>query len=66
MDAPLACWRRIQSISAGEYNQENVDVAYNPVQRQYLVVWNEGSSAGLRIAGQFQHPGLAGDGIQVV
>jgi hypothetical protein len=29
-----------------------VAVAYNPVQRQYLVVWDEGSSAGLRIAGQ--------------
>lgn len=39
-------------ISAREYNQENVAVAYNPAQGQYLVVWNEGSSAGLRIAGQ--------------
>jgi hypothetical protein len=39
-------------ICTRDYNQENVAVAYNPAQRQYLVVWDEGSAAGFQIAGQ--------------
>jgi hypothetical protein len=39
-------------ICARAYNQENVTLAYNPVQHQYLVVWEDESMADTGIAGQ--------------
>ena len=55
------------SFDAGDFaictrasNQESVAVAYNPVQHQYLVVWEDESLTGTGIAGQRVHDSKPG------